>query len=105
MGSLTNDVRYGVRMLFRSPASSVVSIVALAVGIGANTSIFSVVNGVLLRPLAYKDSDRLVVVWETKLSKGITHEQVSPPNYRGWTEQNRVFDRMAAWREEPRVLT
>jgi len=105
MGSLTNDVRYGVRMLFRSPASSVVSIVALAVGIGANTSIFSVVNGVLLRPLAYKDSDRLVVVWETKLSKGITHEQVSPPDYRDWVEQNRVFDQIAAWRSEPQVLT
>ena len=105
MDGLISDLRYGLRVLIASPAVTLIAIVALALGIGANSAIFSVMNGVLLRPLAYQDPDRLVVVWETKLSKGIYQEQVSPPNYRGWMEQNRVFDQMAVWREEPRVLT
>ena len=61
-------------------------------GIGANSAIFSVVNAVLLRPLRYKDPSHLVVIWETKLSKGILQEYVSPPDYRDWVEQQRVFD-------------
>ena len=92
-------------MLLRSPAATLIAVVALGIGIGANSAIFSVVNGVLLRPLQYKDPDRLVIVWETKLSKGMTQEQVSPPDYRDWVKQNHVFDRIAALRGEPRVLT
>ncbi len=105
MGALTNDVRYGLRMLLKSPGSTLVALIALGFGIGANSAIFSVVNGILLRPLPYKDPDRLVVVWETKLAKGIKQELVSPAEYREWAEQNRVFDQMAAFRAEPRVLT
>jgi putative ABC transport system permease protein len=105
MGALINDVRFGVRMLLKSPASSLVALVALSFGIGANSAMFSVVNGVLLRPLPYQDPDRLVVVWETKLSRGIGQELVSAAEYRTWAGENRVFDRMAALRAEPRVLT
>jgi putative ABC transport system permease protein len=105
MSALTNDVRYGVRMLLQNPASTVVALVALSLGIGANSAIFSVVNGVLLRPLPYPDPERLVVVWETKLSIGKKQELVSPVQFRAWSNENRVFDGMAAWRQEPRVLT
>ena len=105
MGALLKDLRYGLRMLAKSPGSTLVAVVALGLGIGANSAIFSVVNAVLLRPLRYKDPSHLVVVWETKLSKGIQQEQVSPPDYRDWVEQQRVFDQMAALRAQPAVLT
>jgi putative ABC transport system permease protein len=105
MSALIHDVRYGLRMLLKSPGSTLAAVIALGIGIGANSAIFSVVNGILLRPLPYQDPDRLVVIWETKLSKGITQEQVSPPDYRDWVEQNRVFDHIAALRVEPRVMT
>src|SRR5579871_5737776 len=105
MGALTNDVRYAVRMLLQSPASTLVALLTLAVGIGANSAIFSVVDGVLLRPLPYRDPDRLVVIWETKLSRGTKQELVSPAQFRAWTTENRVFDQIAALRAEPRVLT
>ena len=105
MGALINDVRYGVRMLLKSPGSTLVALVALSFGIGANSAIFSIVNGVLLRPLPYPDPGRLMVVWETKLSRGTKQELVSPAEYRTWASENRVFDRMAALRAEPRVRT
>ena len=104
MTTIAKDLKYGLRMLAKSPGATVVAMIALALGIGANSAIFSVVNAVLLRPLPYQDSGRLVVVWETKLSKNIRQEQVSPPDYRDWVEQQRVFDAMAALRQQPSVL-
>jgi putative ABC transport system permease protein len=104
MTTIVKDLRYGFRMLGKSPGSTVIAMVALALGIGATSSIFSVVNAVLVRPLPYHDSSRLAVIWETKLSKGIRQEKVSPPNYRDWLEQQRVFDMIAALREQPSVL-
>lgn len=79
MKTLIQDLRYGFRMLAANPGSTLVAIVALGLGIGANTAIFSVINAVLLRPLPYKDPSQLVVIWETKLNKGIFEERVSPP--------------------------
>jgi putative ABC transport system permease protein len=105
MTTILKDLRYGLRMLTKSPGPTAVALLALALGIGANSSIFSVVNAVLLRPLPYQDASRLVVIWETKLSKGISQEQVSPPNYRDWVEQQRAFDQIAALRAQPAVLT
>jgi putative ABC transport system permease protein len=105
MSTLLKDLQYGLRMLARSPGSTAVAMIALALGIGANSAIFSVVNAVLLRPLPYKDANRLIVIWETKLSKGILQEKVSPPDYRDWVEQQRVFEKIAALREQPAVLT
>jgi putative ABC transport system permease protein len=105
MSTLIKDLRYGFRMLAKNPSSTLVAVIALGLGIGANSAIFSVVNAVLLRPLHYRDPARLVVIWETKLSKGILQEYVSPPDYRDWVEQQRVFDGIAALRAQPAVLT
>jgi putative ABC transport system permease protein len=104
MSALIDDIRYGLRMSLQNPGPTLVAVLALGFGIGANSAIFSVVNGILLRPLPYKDSGRLVVVWETKLSKGVKQDHVTPPNYRAWTEQNRVFDQIGALRVEPHAL-
>jgi putative ABC transport system permease protein len=105
MSTLFKDLRYGFRMMAQSPGSTLIAILALALGIGANSAIFSVVNAVLLRPLRYKDPSHLVVIWETKLSKGIAQEQVSAPDFRDWSEKQRVFDQIAALRTQPVVLT
>src|SRR5262249_54583752 len=84
------DLRYGIRTMLRAPGFTAIAIIALALGIGANTAIFSVVNAVLLRPLAYKDADRLV----TLLHNG--GNPVSVANYLDWRDQNRSFQAMGA---------
>ncbi|MGA9769118.1 MAG: ABC transporter permease [Blastocatellia bacterium] len=97
MENLLKDVRYGIRVLLKSPGFTAVALLALTLGIGANTAIFSVVNTVLLRPLAYKDADRLMTVWETQQS--VDKESASIPNFNDWRAQNQSFDDMAAaWR-------
>jgi len=94
MSALWQDVRYGMRMLAKNPGFTAVAVLTLALGIGANTAIFSVVNAVLLRPLPYKDPDRLVMVFETEPQ--LSRAPVTPPDYFDWTEQNQVFESMAA---------
>jgi predicted permease len=90
MKTLLQDIRYGFRMLFKNRSFTVVAVIALALGIGANTAIFSVVNAVLLRPLPYRDPARLVTV----LHDG--GNPVAPANFLDWKEQNRTFEAMAA---------
>src|SRR5438552_3770727 len=97
LGDLIQDVRYGVRTLLRSPGFTIVAALALALGIGANAALFSVVSAALLRPLPYRDPDRLAMVLETNLSRGIALMGSAPPDFREWKEQNRVFERMAAF--------
>jgi putative ABC transport system permease protein len=97
METLLNDIRFGVRMLVRNPGFTLVSVIALALGIGANVAIFSVVNGVLLRPLPFKEPDRLMMIRETKLPV-FPEFSVAPGNFLDWKKQNTVFERLVAFR-------
>lgn len=97
METLWKDVRYAVRTLLRNPGFTAVVVVVLALGIGANTTIFTVVDGVLIRPLLYKDPDRLMAVWSTNPSHGINQVPVSPPDFREWRDHNHAFEGMGAY--------
>jgi putative ABC transport system permease protein len=92
------DFRFAARMLRKSPSFTVVAVLTLALGIGANSAIFSVVNAVLLRPLSYKDSDQLVQLIEHDQRRGIDFDWVSFPNFHDWAEQSKAFQRMAAYK-------
>src|SRR5918998_1988303 len=101
MSTFLNDVRYGLRMLFKSPGFTLIAVFALALGIGANSAIFSVVNAMLLRPLPFPDPDRLVVIWETNpnLSANLRlRNEASPANFKDWTAQTTSFENIAAFR-------
>jgi putative ABC transport system permease protein len=95
MVSVLQDVRYAARLLLRTPGFTIVAVIALALGIGANTAIFSVVNTLLLRQLPYPDPQSLVVVWEHNVPRDKKDNVVSPGNYLHWREMNRVFEQMA----------
>ena len=97
MNALVQDLRYAVRSLRHSPGFTLVAVLTLALGIGANSAIFSVVHAVLLRPFPYEDPGRLVVVWETQLEYGLPFMYASPPNYADWREQNQVFEEMGVF--------
>jgi len=95
MDMLWQDLRYGVRMLVKSPGFTAVAVLTLALGIGANTAIFSVTHAVLLRALPYGDADRLVIVWEK--NQRTEQNVISPANFFNWQEQNSVFAGLAAF--------
>jgi len=105
MQTLLHDLRYGARMLWKRPGFTLIAVVALALGIGANTAIFSVVNAVLLNPLPFPQSERLVQVWENNLKRNWTRDTVSPKNFADWQEQNRSFDAIAAYEYDSFILT
>ena len=90
------DLRHGARLLLRAPGFSLIAVVALAIGIGANTAIFSVVNTLLLRKLPYADAERLAVIWEHNLPRDRKSNVVSPGNFIHWREMNQVFEDIAA---------
>jgi len=85
------DVRYALRMLAKNPAFTAIAVVALALGIGANTAIFSVVNAVLLRPLPFKHPEQLVMLWENAAHLGFPKDTPSPANFLDWQKQGQSF--------------
>src|ERR1051326_4221691 len=104
------DLRYTVRALAKQPAFTVIVILTFAVGIGANTAIFSVVNTVLLRPLSFPEPQRLVAVWEHDIRTGAGENfgewpAVSYPDFRDWQAQNSVFDHIAVYTSSSLTLT
>jgi putative ABC transport system permease protein len=105
MNTLLQDIRFGLRMLFKSPSISIVATIALALGIGANTAIFSVVNAVLLRPLPFHNPDSLVSLFETDLRRGQNRGSHSYPNFMDLRAQNTVFERVASYHSSDYVLT
>jgi putative ABC transport system permease protein len=107
MQTLWRDLRYGIRMLLKKPGFTLIAFFTLAFGIGANTAMFSVVNAVLLRPLPFKDPERLVTLWEKNDQRGKGWERVtvSPLNFADWESQSQVFEQMAAFRDWGFTLT
>lgn len=99
METLWSDVRYGARMLAKSPGFTLVAVLTLALGIGANTAIFSVVEAVLLRDLQYRDAERLVMIWETNPKRNRFTNVVGPANYMRWKERAQSFEKMSAFIE------
>ena len=98
LAELWQDAGYAFRIARRDPGFTIVAVLTLALGIGANTAIFSVVNTILLKPLSYRDPDRLVFVWERNPSIGKDRDPVAPPNFQDWQAQNTVFEELGAYR-------
>ena len=102
---LSQHIRYTVRQIRQNPGFFSIAIVALALGIGANTAIFSAVDALLLRPLPFGEPSRLVIVWEDASFIGFAHNTPAPANYLDWLAQNQVFTDMAALRYQGSSLT
>jgi hypothetical protein len=96
MRTLIQDLRHGIRLLKRAPGFAALAVSALAIGIGANTAVFSVVNAVLLKRLPYEEPDRLAIVWERNLPRNRVTNPASPGNFIHWREMNHSFTDLAA---------
>jgi putative ABC transport system permease protein len=99
MRTLWQDLRYGIRTLLKTPSFTFAAVLALALGIGANSAIFSVANAVLLRPLPYSEPQRLVMIWGNLLKPGLDEIGASPPEFKDYKEQGSSFERLACYRE------
>jgi len=98
MGTFWQDVQYGWRVLRQSPGFALAAVVTLAIGIGANAAMFSVIRAVLLRPLPFPESNRVVWVWETDENRNVRNGTASPAEFLDWQDQNHVFEELSAWR-------
>src|SRR5713101_6691088 len=96
METLWHDLAFGIRMLFKNPRFTAVAILSLAIGIGANSAIFSVTNVLLLRPLPYKDADRLVILWNRSPGLNVAQDWLSPGEYLDIKTQSHAFEQVAA---------
>lgn len=105
MGTFWQDLQYGGRLLLKSPAFTLIAVATLALGIGANTAIFGIVNTVLLRPLPYPNQQQLVNVWETDSNRKIKHGSVPPGDFVDWRAQNQVFQGISAFQFDVFTLT
>ena len=97
VGTLIQDLRYGFRVLRKNPGFTLVAVLTLALGIGANTAIFSVIDGVLLKPLPYSDPGQLVTLWERSPAGGLEQVKVSGPDFIDWQRRSHVFEGIAFW--------
>ncbi len=98
MGTLLQDIRYGIRMLVKNPGYTLIAVLTLALGIGANTALFSVVNGVILNPLPYPQPDQLVMLYES--SPAFEKSSISYPNLKDWQRSNSTFAEIAGYRSD-----
>src|SRR5215212_301151 len=105
METLLQDIRFGARMLFKSPGFMAVAIISLALGIGANTAVFSVVNAVLLKALPYQDPQSIVLLWSEDKAQGSHRGQVSATDVAGYRARNHVFAEMSTYSDFRPVLT
>ena len=105
MGTLLADVRFALRGLAQRPGFTAVALATLAIGIGANAAVYSVAQAVLLRPLPFREPDRLVMVWERNVSRNRTRNVVNPGNYLAWRERDAVFEEIAAFAPSSRNVT
>ena len=96
MTNTLQDLRYAARALRKSPGFTAIAALTLALGVGATTAIFSVVNAVMLRPLPFTEADRLVRIWESNVERGWPTFAVSHPNFLDWRSQSRAFESLAA---------
>ena len=103
--NIVRDVRYALRMLVRNPGFTTIALLTFAVGIGVNTAVFSVFNGVLLRPLPYPDAARITMMWLDNRPQGIKEDIGSYPNYRDWREQNTTYEHVAAFTPSSLTMT
>ena len=103
--ALRSDIRYAIRMLLKRPAIALIAIVTLALGIGANTAIFSAVNAVLIRPLPYPEPERLVTIWERRTAEGTDDNVVSPADFYDWARMQSSFSAIAAYSSSSGDLT
>ncbi|HKX29457.1 MAG TPA: ABC transporter permease, partial [Blastocatellia bacterium] len=105
MQSFCQDLRYSARMLLKSPGFTLIAVITLALGIGANTAIFSVINSLMLRPLHFMEPDRLLQIWETDVKRGNNEMSASYPDFADWRDQNQVFEQIAAYSDKKFNLT
>ena len=98
MESLLSDARYAVRNLLRRPGFTIIAVVTLALGIGANTAIFSAINALLLKPLPFPELDRVVAIWDKLPSRGVLHNETTVANYLDWQSQTQSFEQLALYR-------
>src|ERR687883_2035721 len=95
METLWHDLSYGIRTLLKTPGFMIVAVLSLSIGIGANSAIFSVTNALLLRPLPYRDADRLVILWSRSPGLNVAQDWFSPAQYLDVKTQNQVYDETA----------
>src|SRR4026209_1300240 len=105
MSTLIHDLRYGVRILLKQPGFTLVAVITLALGIGANTAIFSLVNSILLRPLPFRDPDRLVRMVQASPKLALSSWGVSQADFAAYREQNRSFESVAIYNATATNLT
>ena len=98
MDSLLRDLRFAVRSLLKRPALTIIAIVTLAIGIGANSAIFSFINALLLKPLPFPDPERVVALWDKVPSRGVERNEVTVGNYLDWRAQNKTLEQLAIYR-------